>query len=162
VQAALVPSLAAQLAHHRYSEFRTDLRRLVAVIVALTAVAIAVLAGAGPQLLHLFFGPNYDLGRGDLVLLGAATGAYMVAIACGNALLALQRFNWAAFGWVFGAAGFIVVLLLPLTLFQRVEYSYFAGGVVSAVAFGWLVRTGVARAAASSRPSANAGEAVGS
>jgi O-antigen/teichoic acid export membrane protein len=142
VQAALVPALAAALARREFDRFRTDLGRIVALLAAVGAVATGVLAVAGPQLLHLFFGARYDFRRGGLVVLGIGTLLYMVASGYANALLAMKLFPRAAYGWLVGAVAFAVVLVLPLSLFDKVEYGFLTGGVTSAATFALFVRAG--------------------
>ena len=140
VQAALLPSLAADLAAGEVGRFRAGIRRLVATVGAMSAVTILALATIGPLVLRVVFGPTFRLGRLDLVWLSLATGLWMIASVLGNGLLALQRFALAAAGWTAAVAVFAVVIALPLSLFDRVEYSLLAATVVAAATVALLLR----------------------
>lgn len=141
VQAALLPQLAALVAKGRVSQFRTGVRRLLLTVLALSAVTVFVLAVAGPTILHLLFGSRFHLGRLDLVLLSTATGFFMAANVLSNALLALQRFGYAAAGWAIGVAVLAALIAVPSSLFARVEHSFLLGAVSSVAAFALLLRS---------------------
>lgn len=145
IQAALLPSLATVLATGEVRRFTAGLRRTVGVVVLLTGIMALVLAAVGPEVMEIVFGRAYRLGRLDLVVLGVATGVYIIANVLGNGLLALQRFPQAAAGWSVGAVAFAAVVALPVSLLHRVEYSFLVAAGVVALAFAHAIRRALHR-----------------
>ena len=141
VQAVLLPRLAGLVGAGRHAEFLAALRRLLAGVAAVAAMAAVALALAGPQILRLLFGARFDLGAGALAELGVATGLYMVAIVLANSLLALREYAKAVVGWAAGVAGFLVVVALGSSVLTRVQHGFLTGTCVSAVALALLFRT---------------------
>jgi hypothetical protein len=88
--------------------------------VNVTLVAIAGFAGfvalvmlfAGPQVMDLLFGGDFDYARGGLVLVAAGMGLYLCAATLNQALLAHAQATRSAACWVATAAGFVLFLLL--------------------------------------------------
>lgn len=140
VQAALLPGLAALLAAGQIRQFVSGIRRLLLILVLLSVAMTVVLASAGPEAMRLMFGSEFHLGRVDLVVLSAATGLFMSTNVLSNGLLALQRFGLAAAAWAVGVVVLAAVLLAPLSLFAKVEYSFLGGALASAIACAWLLR----------------------
>lgn len=143
VQAALLPRLAALIAGGEVRQFLSGMRRLLLIVVGLSGLMTAALAIAGPEAMRLLFGARLQLGRIDLVVLSAATGLFMMANVLGNGLLALQRFGLAALGWAAGVVMLVAVIVIPFSLFARVEYSFLAGAVVSVACCVLLLRFAV-------------------
>jgi O-antigen/teichoic acid export membrane protein len=87
--------------------------------VTLTLVAIAAFAGcvtlvmavAGPSLMDVVFGGDFEYDRGGLVLVALAMGLYLSAATINQALLAQGRARQAATCWVACAVAFVVFLL---------------------------------------------------
>jgi O-antigen/teichoic acid export membrane protein len=133
VQASLLPKLAGLAASGRFTDFRTGLRRLVAVVVA---IGLAATVGGflfGPFVLRLLFGGEFDrLGRADLGYLALASAAFMLAMALSQALIALRGHAKAAAGWA--AAIAVLALITWLSsheLLLRVELGLVGGALVS-------------------------------
>ncbi|MBN1530683.1 MAG: hypothetical protein JW895_16600 [Thermoleophilaceae bacterium] len=88
--------------------------------VNLTLAAIGVFAGAvaltmavaGPALMGVVFGGDFDYDRGGLVLVSLAMGLYLSAATINQALLAQGRARQAAACWVSCAVGFVIFLLV--------------------------------------------------
>ena len=140
VQASLLPKLAGLAASGRFTDFRTGLRRLVAVVIA---IGVAATIGAfffGPFVLRLLFGSEYGrLGRGDLGYLALASAAFMLAMALSQALIALRGHAKAAAGWAAAIAVFsLVTWVSSRQLLLRVELGLVAGALMS-VAVMWLL-----------------------
>ena len=74
-------------------------------------VALAMLF-AGPRLMDLLFGGDYDYERGGLVLIAVGMGLYLSAATLNQALLAHGRAAQSAACWVAAAAGFVLFLLV--------------------------------------------------
>ena len=95
---------------------RSDFRRSVSVtLLAIAgfsgAVALVMLA-AGPTVMNLLFGGEYDYGRWGLVLVALGMGLYLSAATLNQALLAHDRAGQASAVWVITAAAFVLFLLL--------------------------------------------------
>jgi O-antigen/teichoic acid export membrane protein len=140
VQAALLPKLSALAGAGRFHEFRDRLWRL---LLAVGAIGVAGVIGAallGPLLIEVLFGEDYALQRLDLTLLATSSAAFMLAVALGQALIALEGQSRVAFGWLVGVVAFFVVTALGDDLFLRVEAGLAAGSAVAAVVIGVLAR----------------------
>lgn len=138
VQAALLPKLSALAGAGRFADFRGRLRRLLA---AVGLVGLAGVVGAfllGPALIHLLFGPEYDIGRTDIALLALSSAAFMLAVALGQALIALSAQSMVGIGWFVGSVTFVVVTLLGDDLFLRVGAGMAAGSAMAALVIGLL------------------------
>jgi O-antigen/teichoic acid export membrane protein len=95
---------------------RSDFRRSVSV----TLVAIGCFAGAvavvmlvaGPTVMGLLFGGDFDYERFGLVLVALGMGLYLAAATLNQALLAHARAGRASAVWVSTAAAFVLFLLV--------------------------------------------------
>ncbi|MEL7209811.1 MAG: hypothetical protein AAGK32_16520, partial [Actinomycetota bacterium] len=138
VQAALLPKLSALAGAGRLREFRQRLGRL---LVAVGAIAVAGVVGAfllGPTIIELLFGADFVIGRTDIALLAVSSGAFMLAVALGQALIALNGQSRVAIGWGTGVATFVVVTALGNDLLLRVELGLAVGSAVAAVVIGTM------------------------
>ncbi|MDQ3354283.1 MAG: hypothetical protein M3507_07375 [Actinomycetota bacterium] len=141
VQAALLPALAALAGAGHLSDFRRGIRRLMAVVAGLGIAATIGALSVGPWVVRVLFGAELALGRRDLGLLVAATGAYMAAIALAQALIALSSPARMALAWLVGTLSFIVVTALGDDLLLRTELGLLAGCTVAATAMAALLVT---------------------
>lgn len=141
VQAALLPKLSALAGAHRYVEFGNRLRRLV---LAVAGIGVAGVVGAfllGPFVIHLLFGEEYEIERVDLALLALSSAGFMLAVALGQALIALSGQSRVAIGWFAGSIVFVGVTLAGDDLFLRVGAGMAAGSATAAVVVGILALT---------------------
>lgn len=141
VQAALLPKLAGLAASGRLTDFRTGLKRLVWVV---AAIGVAATLGAwllGPFALRILFGPEFDkLGHADLGYLALAAGAFMLAMALSQALIALQGHAKAALAWFVAIVVLAIVVAAIHDLLFRVEMGLVIGSAVAVVAMALLLR----------------------
>lgn len=133
VQAALLPKLAGLASAGKHDDFRTGLRRLVVVVAAIGAAGTVGAFALGPWVLSTVFGPEFDLGRSDLGYLAAGSAAFMLAVALGQSLIALNQHAQAVVGWLAGITAFVIVVALGSDLLLRAEQGYLAGASVAAV-----------------------------
>ena len=92
--------------------FRRSVNLTLAAIAAFAgSVALAMLV-AGPWLMDLVFGGDFEYERGGLVLVSLAMGLYLSAATINQALLAQGRARQAATCWVGSAAGFVALLFV--------------------------------------------------
>jgi len=137
VQAALLPRLAAVAAEGRFEDFRGGLARLLVLLGAIALVGTAVSFAVGPFLVERFFGSEYaGIANHTTGFLALGTAAYVVAMAVGQANIALGGARYVAIGWGIGVVTVPVVVAVVPGLLERVEYSYVAGSVVAAAAMG--------------------------
>jgi O-antigen/teichoic acid export membrane protein len=127
VQAALLPRLASLARARRWAEFRSGWMRLFVLVAVIAILATAACFLVGPLVLRVFFGDRFALGRADLTLLAAASGAFMLTLCVAQALIALGHHASSAVGWLVGIAVFVVATALGHSLLTRVEVAYLAG-----------------------------------
>jgi O-antigen/teichoic acid export membrane protein len=113
---AIQTSILPHLTHLRASGESDPFRRSVNLTLIATAgfagcVALVMLA-AGPPLMDLLFGGDFDYERGGLVLVAVGMGLYLSAATLNQALLAHGLAAQASACWISAAAGFVLFLLL--------------------------------------------------
>jgi O-antigen/teichoic acid export membrane protein len=133
VQAALLPRLAGLARQGRYDELRVGLVRLLALVALIALAATALCFLVGPEALRLLFGHRFALGRGDLTILAAGSGAYMLALAVAQAIIALGLHARSAVCWMVGIVVLVVVTAIGTSLLPRVEYGFLAGAIAALV-----------------------------
>jgi O-antigen/teichoic acid export membrane protein len=113
VQTSILPHLTTLRATGETDPFRRSVQvTLMAIVVFAGSVAL-VMAAAGPTIMHLAFGGNFDYPRGGLVMIAAGMGFYLSAATLNQAALAHAQAKQAAVAWATTAVAFIVWLLLP-------------------------------------------------
>ena len=142
VQASLLPKLAGLAAEGRFTDFRTGLRRLVAVVVAIGLAATVGAFALGPFVLNLLFGEEFDrLGNADIGYLALASAAFMLSMALSQALIALHGHAKVAGGWAVAIVVLgLVTWLSTDELLLRVELGLVVGAGVSVAAM-WILLT---------------------
>ncbi|HYH51315.1 MAG TPA: hypothetical protein VEG38_17345, partial [Acidimicrobiia bacterium] len=133
VQASLLPKLAHLAGSGRHEDFRTGLKRLLAVVVAIGSVATVTAFAIGPFVVTTLFGDEFRLGHSDLAYLAGASAVYMLALALAQALIALANYSRVVLGWAAGLAGFVVVTAMGGELLPRVERGFLAGSIAAAI-----------------------------
>ena len=133
VQAALLPKLAHLAGAGRHADFRTGLKRLLAVVVAIGSLATVTAFAIGPFVVTTMFGKGFELSHTDLGYLAAASAIYMLALALAQALIALANYSRVVLGWAAGLVAFVVVTALGHELLPRVEHGFLAGSIAAAV-----------------------------
>lgn len=113
IQAVLMPRLARSVAQRDAAGFRGTVLRVLALTAALGVVAVGGVALIGPWLLGVLGGPQYHLGRFDMVLLTVGFACYLLTLVLQPAAVALGRHRASAAVWVLGALTFAVAWLLP-------------------------------------------------
>jgi O-antigen/teichoic acid export membrane protein len=138
VQAALLPKLARLAAAGRMDEFRAGFRKLMVIVAGVAVIGTLGAFAVGPPILKLVFGAR--LGRTDLTLLALAAGLYMIAMALGQAVIALHGHAKVAVSWAIGLAAFGIGLVLHDSLLPRVELALTAAAAASTVALAISLR----------------------
>lgn len=139
VQAALLPRLSRLAASGNFTEFRSGLKRLLTLVVAVGVVGSLGALAIGPFVLETVY--DAELSSVTLALLAAGSACYMVSLALAQAVIALKGHSLVAGGWVIGA----IALLLGTWLgsddvFRRVEIGLLASSIASMIYFAIALR----------------------
>ena len=113
VQTSILPHLTRLGARGEIDPFRRTVNVTLLAIAAFAAAVALVMLIAGPAVMGLVFGGDFDYDRGGLVLISLGMGLYLSAATLNQALLARGLARRACTAWVAAAAGFVGFLLLP-------------------------------------------------
>lgn len=120
VQAALLPRLARLAARGELDEFRSGLRKLLMLVLAVGIVGTTAAFVLGPFVIETIY--DAELSGRTLAMLALSSAIYMGAIATGQAVIALRGHALVALGWAVGAVGFALGTWLSSDLlFRRIE-----------------------------------------
>ena len=132
VQTAILPVLTRLRASGETDPFRRSISLTLLAIALFAGAAALVMLAAGPAIMGLVFGGDFDYDRGGLVLIAAGMGFYLGAATLNQAALARGHARQAAACWASAALGF--VLFLALVSFDdrvlQVEAAYLGGALV--------------------------------
>jgi O-antigen/teichoic acid export membrane protein len=112
IQTSILPHLTRLRASGESDPFRRSVNLTLSAIAGFAGCVALVMLVAGPQLMDLLFGGDFDYERGGLVLVAAGMGLYLSAATLNQALLAHGLAAHASACWVTAAAGFVLFLLL--------------------------------------------------
>ena len=112
IQTSILPHLTRLRASGESDPFRRSVNLTLGAIAGFAGCVALVMLVAGPQVMDLVFGGDFDYERGGLVLVAIGMGLYLAAATLNQALLAHGRAAHAAAGWVAAAAGFVLFLVL--------------------------------------------------
>jgi O-antigen/teichoic acid export membrane protein len=134
VQAALLPRLSRQAARREFDEFRSGLRRLMVVVLAVGLIGTIGAFVLGPWALRLVY--DVDLSGRTLALLSLSSAVYMLALATAQAVIALQGHALVALGWVVGVITFLLGTWLSADeVFRRIEIGLVLSSLAALAAF---------------------------
>ncbi len=132
IQASLLPQLAGYAGSADYAQFKKALARLLAVVITIGVLAVAGSAAVGPFITERVL--EHDLSAGDMALMAASMGLFMVTICLDQSLLALHGHRRMAAGWTVALVAFLAVLSIQGDLFPRVERALVGSGVAGVTA----------------------------
>lgn len=112
VQTSILPHLTRLRAGGEADPFRRSVSLTLLAIAGFAGFVALVMAFAGPQVMDLLFGGDFEYERWGLVLVAAGMGLYLAAATLNQALLAQARAAASAACWVSAAVGFVLFLLL--------------------------------------------------
>jgi O-antigen/teichoic acid export membrane protein len=132
VQTSILPHLTRLSAVGETDPFKRSVNVTLRAIAVFAAGVALVMLAAGPLVMSLVFGGDFDYDRGGLVLISLGMGLYLSAATLNQALLARGLVRQAASVWVASAAAFVVLLLLPgfHDRVLQVETSYVGAAVL--------------------------------
>jgi O-antigen/teichoic acid export membrane protein len=134
VQAALLPKLARLAGAGRDDEFRTALRQLVMIVIAVGVIGIVGGFAFGHAVGQLLFGEKFVLSNQDVGLLAVGSAAFIFTLTLAQALIALRSYAAAALSWLAGGIGCVIGAMSSQDLFLRSELSFAFGAIAAAVA----------------------------
>jgi O-antigen/teichoic acid export membrane protein len=112
VQTSILPHLTRARAGGEHDAFARSVNVTLAAIAGFAGIVALVMLAAGPTVMDLLFGGDFDYDRGGLVLVSIGMGLYLSAATLNQALLAHARATQSAACWVACAATFVLFLLL--------------------------------------------------
>lgn len=132
VSTSLLPHLSKLRADGDHSTYRRSVRLTLAFIAAAAGFGVVAMAVAGPWLMKLVFGADYEYTRAGLAAITAGMGCYLCAATLNQAALAARRTAQAALCWVTATATFVIWMLLPVIEdpLLRVEIGYPASALL--------------------------------
>ncbi|MGH9133810.1 MAG: lipopolysaccharide biosynthesis protein [Ilumatobacteraceae bacterium] len=143
VQAALLPRLSRLAARNELVEFRSGLRTLTLIVVAVGVVGTTGAFTLGPFVIERFYGA--ELGGRTLAMLALSSACYMLALATAQAVIALRGHALVALGWAIGFVTFVFTTWVAGDqLFRRIEIALLASSIASMIAFGLALRSKLA------------------
>jgi len=132
VSTSLLPHLTRLQAQGERDDFRASVRVTILAIAGFAALVGVLMLAAGPELMQLAFGENFDYKRADLLIVTAGMGLYLSAATLNQAALAQGQIRRAAACWVGCALAFVVWTAVPIVTdeFRRVEIGYLGAALV--------------------------------
>ena len=112
IQTSILPHLTRLRAIGESDPFRRSVNLTLTAIAGFAGCVALVMLVAGPALMDLLFGGDFDYERGGLVLVAIGMGLYLSAATLNQALLAHGLAAQASACWISAAAGFVLFLLL--------------------------------------------------
>jgi O-antigen/teichoic acid export membrane protein len=112
IQTSILPHLTRLRAGGELDPFARSVNVTLGAIAAFAGCVALVMLIAGPQVMDLLFGGDFDYGRGGLVLVAAGMGLYLCAATLNQALLAHEHAGRSAACWAVTAAAFVLFLVL--------------------------------------------------
>jgi O-antigen/teichoic acid export membrane protein len=112
IQTSILPHLTRARAGGERDAFSRSVNVTLGAIAGFAGVVALVMLAAGPQVMDLLFGGDFDYERGGLVLVAIGMGLYLSAATLNQALLAHARAAQSAACWVTAAVAFVLFLVL--------------------------------------------------
>jgi len=132
IQGTLLPKLAGLAGAGRHDEFRSGLRKLLALVVVVAVVGAVGAFVLGPTVGKILFN-DFTMGAEGLGLLAAGSGMFIIALTLAQALMALGGHRMTAIAWGVGAAVCVALMAVISDLELRVDIGFLVGSAVTAV-----------------------------
>jgi O-antigen/teichoic acid export membrane protein len=132
IQTSILPHLTRLRTSGESDPFRRSVNVTLGAIAVFAAAVALVMLVAGPTVMDVVFGGDFEYDRLGLVLISVGMGLYLCAATLNQALLARARAKEASACWVIAAAGFVLFLLLADfdDRVLQVEVGYLGGAVL--------------------------------
>jgi O-antigen/teichoic acid export membrane protein len=112
IQTSILPHLTRLRASGEADPFRRSVNVTLLAIAAFSGCVALAMAVAGPALMGVVFGGDFDYARGGLVLIALGMGLYLSAATLNQAALARGLTRQACACWVGSALAFVAFLLV--------------------------------------------------
>jgi O-antigen/teichoic acid export membrane protein len=112
VQTSILPHLTRARAGGERDEFSRSVNVTLTAIAGFAGIVALVMLVAGPTVMDVLFGGNFDYDRVGLVLVSLGMGLYLSAATLNQALLAHAKAGQSATCWAACAITFVLFLLL--------------------------------------------------
>jgi O-antigen/teichoic acid export membrane protein len=144
IQTSILPHLTRLSAGGEDDPFRRSVRVTLIAIAGFAATVSLVMLAAGPQVMDLVFGGDFEYDRLGLFVISIGMGLYLSAATLNQALLARGHARAACGCWVAAAVGFVGFLLIPGfdDRVLQVEIGYIAAAFVLCGLLYGLYRSG--------------------
>jgi O-antigen/teichoic acid export membrane protein len=130
-QALYVAPVAGMVHRGDGGRVRSLVRRLAALVLVAGALTVVVGVLAGPAVVPVLFGPEYQVTTGDVAVVTLGVAAYLVASVANDLAVALGRHRWTGPAWVAGVVAALAVALLVPDLAVRVTLPLLVGSAVA-------------------------------
>jgi O-antigen/teichoic acid export membrane protein len=132
IQTSILPHLTRLAAGGESDPFKRSVNLTLIAIAGFAGCVALVMLVAGPLVMDVVFGGDFDYDRLGLVLVSLGMGLYLSAATLNQALLAHGRAKQATLAWVAAALGFVAFLLIPEfdDPVLQVEVGYLGGAAV--------------------------------
>ncbi len=132
IQTSILPHLTRLAAGGESDPFKRSVNLTLIAIAGFAGCVALVMLVAGPFVMDVVFGGEFDYDRLGLVVVSLGMGLYLSAATLNQALLAHGRAKQATLAWVAAALGFVAFLLIgdfddPVL---QVEIGYLGGAAV--------------------------------
>ena len=130
---SLLPNLTRLHAASERALFHRAVLRAAGGLAGCAVLIVLTVSLVGPEAMELVYGPEYQVGRLELALLGVGVGCYLATSTFSQALLALDSGRIAAAGWIVSSLIFLgVYFVAPGDALMQVAIA-FAVGTAAAV-----------------------------
>lgn len=126
VATSLLPHLSKLHAAADFKTYRHSVLRTLQAIAAFAAAASLVMLVAGPEIMKIVFGDQYNFDRVDLLLITLGMGVYLCAATLNQTALAAKKTGQAVACWLVATVFFVVW-----------EYGAFVEDPIDRVAYGY-------------------------
>ena len=132
VQAALLPKLSRLVAAGRNADFNHGMKQLCLLIAGVTAIFTVGAGLLGPKVISTLYGPDYKLSHETFVLLGLACGAFMLATAFAQGLIAIAAYKDVVVSWLAGVIVFVALSGVGSDVQLRANLGFLGGSISAA------------------------------
>ena len=139
VQAALLPRLSQLAARGELAEFRSGLRKVMLLVIAVGAAGTVGALVLGSWAIEIVY--DAEVSGRTLAMLAASSACYMLALATAQAVIALRGHALVALGWGVGVVGFVLGTWLSSDeVFRRIEIGLLVSSIAALVTFAFALR----------------------
>ena len=160
VQAVLMPHLVQAVMRRDRTGFVRSVRKVLFATFGLGMAGVLLCAVAGPQLLRILIGPDFELPRRDIVLLAVSVALFLGTLVLQPASVSLRQHWPAAAAWSVAGGVFALFCFLPLSPLLAVEGALIASCAVAVAGLLVVVARGLRELGAGSASGGDGGDVL--